>query len=119
MAFTDLVKQLAAYRQSKWDGWGSWCAKCGTGLAGKKVETVQRTPAEKGGKWDVDNCVILCPDCFLDADIKIYSINGKLLYAGKIYENYKIIEIKQYNVGMYILKVESPGGCIIRKIIKE
>jgi hypothetical protein len=66
-----------------------------------------------------DNLTILCPDCFLDADIKIYSINGKLLYAGKIYENYKIIEIKQYNVGMYILKVESPGGCIIRKIIKQ
>jgi len=64
MAFTDLTKRCASYRQSKWDGWGSWCAKCGVGLAGKKAEFTQRTPTEKGGKWDVDNCVVLCPDCF-------------------------------------------------------
>jgi 5-methylcytosine-specific restriction endonuclease McrA len=64
MAFTDLTRLSASYRQSKWDGWGSWCARCGVALAGKKAEAVQRTPAEKGGQWDVDNCVILCPDCF-------------------------------------------------------
>jgi hypothetical protein len=64
MAFSELTKQLASYRQSKWDGWGSWCAKCGIGIAGSKVEVIQRTPLEKGGKWDVDNCVILCRDCF-------------------------------------------------------
>ncbi len=64
MAFSDLIKLSASYRQSKWDGWGSWCARCGTALAGKKAEVTQRTPAEKGGKWDVDNCVVLCADCF-------------------------------------------------------
>ena len=64
MAFSDVTKLSASYRQSKWDGWGSWCAKCGIALAGKKAEVTQRTPAEKGGKWDVDNCVVLCPDCF-------------------------------------------------------
>jgi hypothetical protein len=64
MAFTELTKQLASLRQSKFDGWGTWCAKCGTGLAGKKAEVTQRTPSEKDGKWDVDNCVVLCPKCF-------------------------------------------------------
>lgn len=82
MAFTELVKNSASYRQSKWDGWGTWCAKCGQAMAGKKVEVTQRTPTEKGGKWDAENCVILCPDCFkkignnkeklADADIPYY-----------------------------------------------
>ena len=64
MAFTELAKRIAAYRQTKWDGWGTWCAKCGTPLAGKKVEVTQRTPSDKGGDWEADNCVVLCADCF-------------------------------------------------------
>jgi len=66
-----------------------------------------------------DNFTILCPDNFLNAEIKIYSFDGKLLVADKILENNKIIEIKQYNAGMYFLKVNSPSGYIIRKIIKQ
>jgi len=61
MAFTDSTKFSASLRQSKWDGWGSWCARCGTPLAGKKPEATQRAP---GSDWSVDNCVILCTDCF-------------------------------------------------------
>ncbi len=64
MAFSELVKRSASYRQSKWDGWGTWCAKCGTALAGKKADTTPRTPIEKGGKWDAENCVILCNECY-------------------------------------------------------
>jgi hypothetical protein len=64
MNFIELTKLSASYRQSKFDGWGSWCAKCGTALAGKKGGVTQHIPAEKGGKWDVDNCIILCSDCF-------------------------------------------------------
>jgi hypothetical protein len=62
MAFIDSIKFRASLRQSKWDGWGSWCASCGAGLAGKKSGATQRTP---GSDWGVDNCVILCSDCFV------------------------------------------------------
>jgi hypothetical protein len=61
MAFSGITKYRASLRQSKWDGWGSWCAKCGTALAGKKAEVTQRVV---GKDWDFDNCVVLCPDCF-------------------------------------------------------
>jgi hypothetical protein len=61
MAFTDLTKYRASLRQSKWDGWGSWCAKCGEGLAGRKADATQRTPSDN---WGVDNCVVLCAECF-------------------------------------------------------
>jgi hypothetical protein len=65
MAFTDMTKYRAALRQSKWDGWGTWCAGCGKGLAGEKGESAQRTLGEN---WEVDNCVILCVDCFEKTD---------------------------------------------------
>lgn len=64
MSFSDLTKMRASYRQSKWDGWGSWCAKCGTALAGETAEVTQRTPTEKGGDFSTANCVVLCTDCF-------------------------------------------------------
>ena len=46
-------------RQSKTDGWGFWCAKCGKSLWKQKWEAVPRIPKRK----DTANCIILCTDC--------------------------------------------------------
>lgn len=103
MAFSEMTKLRAAYRQSKWDGWGSWCAKCGAALAGQKAEATQRTP---GGNWDVDNCVILCSSCFeeignhkdalSDTEIPYYHQYPDLWHGNTSY----VIEVGQTSAGV-------------------
>ncbi len=103
MAFTDMTKYRASLRQSKWDGWGSWCARCGEGLAGKKAEATQRTP---GDNWDVDNCVVLCSSCFkqigthkgelTDAEIPYYHRYPELWHGDTSY----VIKVGQTSSGV-------------------
>lgn len=72
MYFTPRVTSRACDRQSKMDGWGSWCARCGEFinplLKGMNIKgggyAIPRVPKELGGRGTIDNCVILCPDCF-------------------------------------------------------
>lgn len=64
MAFHPRVVLLAADRQSKMDGWGSWCAKCGISLVFKREQAIPIIPFKQGGRKTSDNCIVLCPDCF-------------------------------------------------------
>jgi hypothetical protein len=66
MAFPVKVKRLALLRQSKQDGYGSWCAGCGVSLYKKKENPVPRIPFSEGGRKNANNCVIFCPDCYLN-----------------------------------------------------
>lgn len=64
MFFNPRVILLAGDRQSKMDGWGSWCAGCGVSLVYKKHEPVPIKPFSEGGRRTADNCALLCPDCY-------------------------------------------------------
>lgn len=63
MAFHPRVVLLAELRQSKQDGWGSWCAKCGISLTFKKEQAYPIIPFKQGGRRTPENCVVFCPDC--------------------------------------------------------
>jgi hypothetical protein len=63
MGFHPRVVFLAMLRQSKQDGWGSWCAKCGISLAFKNEQALPIIPFKQGGRKTADNCVVFCPDC--------------------------------------------------------
>ena len=64
MLFNPRVELIAMDRQSKMDGYGSWCARCGAGLWDFKQQSVPRVPVTKGGDKKASNCVVLCHDCF-------------------------------------------------------
>ena len=64
MFFHPRVILLAGDRQSKMDGMGSWCARCGVSLVYKKEEAVPRKPFNEGGRKTPDNCVLFCPECY-------------------------------------------------------
>ena len=64
MLFNGRVELQAMDRQSKMDGYGSWCAMCGAGLWGYFPPSVPRVPVSKGGDKRAANCVMLCSDCF-------------------------------------------------------
>jgi len=68
MLFNDRVVLLARDRQSRTDGWGSWCAMCGKGLWRVRTMAVPRVPISQGGNKKTANCIVMCNECF--ANIK-------------------------------------------------
>ena len=64
MIFNGRVEALAMDRQSKMDGYGSWCAMCGAGLWYFRQESVPRVPISNGGDKRAPNCVVVCHNCF-------------------------------------------------------
>ena len=64
MLFNGSVELKAMDRQSKNDGYGSWCAMCGAGLWGYFPPSVPRVPVSKGGDKRAPNCVMVCRKCF-------------------------------------------------------
>lgn len=74
MYFTPRVTSRARDRQSKMGSWGSWCARCGEFINPLLKErrtkggwyAVPRVPKELGGRRTIDNCVILCPKCWVE-----------------------------------------------------
>jgi len=64
MYFMPRVIFRAQQRQSRRDGTGYMCARCGTSLSPlMKTFTVARVPAELGGKGTINNCAVLCREC--------------------------------------------------------
>ncbi len=63
MVFTPRTIYAAGERQDKHDGLGSWCARCQKNIGLSKEYYVPRIPIEKGGRYNTDNCVILCKKC--------------------------------------------------------
>jgi hypothetical protein len=51
------------------------------------------------------------------AKISIFDLNGKLIYRN-VSNNYHI-DIKDYQSGIYIVKIESANETVIRKLIKQ
>ncbi|MBN2238747.1 MAG: hypothetical protein JW712_03155 [Dehalococcoidales bacterium] len=64
MVFPVKVKRQALDRQSKNDGYGSWCACCGTSLERKRKQAVARIPLNNKGRKNLNNCVMVCGDCY-------------------------------------------------------
>lgn len=64
MVFPVKVKRQALDRQSQNDGYGSWCACCGTSLERKRKQPIARIPLNEKGRKNVNNCVIVCGDCY-------------------------------------------------------
>lgn len=64
MNFMPRVVLVASNRQDKKDGWGTWCAKCCRNIDLAREYPVPRIPIAQGGNWKIENCVILCEDCF-------------------------------------------------------
>jgi 5-methylcytosine-specific restriction endonuclease McrA len=63
MAFTGRTVGGAEDRQSIHDGCGWWCARCGEDTWKLGSQPIPRIPIELGGRWTIDNCVILCSNC--------------------------------------------------------
>jgi len=68
MLFNSLVESQAIDRQSWKDGFGSWCAMCGSGLWKLMPQSVPRVPVSKGGDKKEGNCVVVCNKCFSEMD---------------------------------------------------
>ena len=66
MAFTWRTTYSAGLRQDRKDGWGTWCARCCRNIGLAKEYAVPRIPIAQGGNWKIENCVILCEECFLE-----------------------------------------------------
>ena len=64
MAFTGRTILVAGIRQDKKDGWGTWCAMCCKNIGLAKEFPIPRIPITQGGNWKIENCVILCEECF-------------------------------------------------------
>jgi len=64
MLFNGRVELYAMDRQSKIDGYGSWCAICGNGLWDFTQQSVPRVPVSQGGDKRAPNCVVVCRNCF-------------------------------------------------------
>lgn len=57
MAFTDITRNKARYRQ--WE----MCGACGDGLHFSDEQAHEIKPYSAGGRSVVDNCIILCGKC--------------------------------------------------------
>lgn len=64
MVFPVKVQRLALARQSRQDGYGSWCAGCGESLDRQKKHYVARIELKDGGRKNANNCVVVCRVCF-------------------------------------------------------
>ena len=67
MYFMGRVILRAQQRQSRINGRGFACARCGEFLSpfGKSYP-VPIIPKGRGGRATIDNCAILCPKCYLE-----------------------------------------------------
>ena len=69
MGFTKGTVSAAFARQCRKDGQGlgAFCAKCGENV-GPTTEPyhMSSVPIAKGGRWNKENCIILCKKCFLE-----------------------------------------------------
>jgi hypothetical protein len=50
--------------------------------------------------------------------VQIYDLQGHMLNTSKVNSDTYIFDMTSYPQGMYLVKVTSPGGCFVRKIIK-
>lgn len=57
MAFTDMTRNKARYRQ--WE----MCGTCGEGLHFSDEQAHEIKPVSAGGRNNVDNCIVLCGKC--------------------------------------------------------
>ncbi len=53
------------------------------------------------------------------ADIGIYTLSGVLLYHQKVVDKNTIIPMSQYQPGMYMVKIISEEGILVKQIIKQ
>ena len=69
MGFTPRTIAVATDRQCKLDGMGFWCAKCCENI-GPFIPyyAIPRIPIAKGGRWKINNCVIVCEKCFKEIE---------------------------------------------------
>lgn len=67
MKFAPRVILRARGRQDRKDGMGFLCARCGETLNPFfRWYAIPRIPKSKGGNRKIENCVILCPKCYLE-----------------------------------------------------
>jgi len=64
MTFSGMTPYNASLRQDKFDGKGTWCARCCENIGLANEYAIPRIPIAQGGKKNIDNCVILCEKCF-------------------------------------------------------
>jgi len=62
--FSDRVILRAMGRQDRHNGLGAVCARCSKNLFKQQWYAVLRIPIEQGGRYTIENCVILCSKCY-------------------------------------------------------
>lgn len=64
MAFSEMVISYAYSRQTKpHEHLGAYCARCGKNLFPSHGNPIPVIPKDKGGRWNTDNCAIVCDEC--------------------------------------------------------
>lgn len=64
MGFSSGAIRKAEDRQDKYDGLGTWCARCCENIGLAKSCVIPRIPIDKGGPKKAENCVVLCHKCY-------------------------------------------------------
>ncbi len=55
----------------------------------------------------------------INASVYVYDIKGVLVYNQKIFENQHFINISNWNIGLYLIKIVSENEIIVNKLIKK